>query len=178
MKFVSLMRQVLIAVGANTPGAWGGPAASIARSIAELDRRGAKIKARSRIYLTRPYGGVDQPPFLNGVVSVATRLGPVALYNLLKRLEKEAGRRRGPVNGPRPLDLDIICYYGLVIGWPVRRRSRGKLILPHPEAHRRVFVLEPLREVAPHWVHPVLGLSARQLLQRLHPDPGDIVAVS
>jgi 2-amino-4-hydroxy-6-hydroxymethyldihydropteridine diphosphokinase len=82
-------------------------------------------------------------------------------------LERKAGRRAGRPQGPRPLDIDILDYGGRRLGWPGRGRRRARLVLPHPEAHRRAFVLVPLAQVAPHWRHPVLGASARALLDRL-----------
>jgi 2-amino-4-hydroxy-6-hydroxymethyldihydropteridine diphosphokinase len=91
------------------------------------------------------------------------------MLRLLKRIERRAGRRLGRRWGPRPLDIDILDYRGTRIGWPPRRREPGRLILPHPEMHRRVFVLVPLLEIAPHWRHPILGLGARALLSHLAP---------
>jgi len=71
--------------------------------------------------------------------------------------------------GARPVDIDILDYGGRRLNWPVRRRERGRLILPHPELHSRAFVLVPLLEVAPHWRHPVLGHPSRTLLAKLGP---------
>jgi 2-amino-4-hydroxy-6-hydroxymethyldihydropteridine diphosphokinase len=123
----------------------------------------------SRVFSTAPQGPGLQVRYLNAVALVAAPLPPAALLRLLKRIERDAGRRSGPKWGPRPLDLDILDYGGWRIGWPPRRRQRGQLILPHPEMDARAFVLVPLLEVAPHWRHPVLGLGVRALLARLAP---------
>ena len=99
-----------------------------------------------------------QPRYLNAVVLVEAYIAPGALLRLLKRIERRAGGRLGARNGgPRPLDIDILDYGGRRIGRPPRRRQRGRLILPHPEMHRRAFVLVPLLEVAPAWRHPRSG---------------------
>jgi len=69
----------------------------------------------------------------------------------------------------RPLDIDILDHGGRRLAWPPLRRERGRLILPHPELHRRTFVLVPLLEVAPRWGHPVFGRRPKALLARLSP---------
>jgi 2-amino-4-hydroxy-6-hydroxymethyldihydropteridine diphosphokinase len=91
------------------------------------------------------------------------------LLRLAKRIERQAGRRLGGHWGPRSLDIDVLDYGGRSYGSPSRRRRRGQLVLPHPEMHRRAFVLVPLLEVVPHWSHPALGATARTLLARLGP---------
>jgi 2-amino-4-hydroxy-6-hydroxymethyldihydropteridine diphosphokinase len=88
----------------------------------------------------------------------------------LQALEAEAGRRRSTPNVARPLDLDIIAMGGLV-------REAPDPILPHPRAHQRLFVLMPLAEVAPGWVHPVLGQTVEALIAAL-PDQGVRVAAA
>lgn len=171
------MSTILLALGGNVAGRWGPPGAALARARIELHRHGVRIAAASAVSRTRPLGVLRQPEFHNAVIAVTTGLSPAALLRLCKRLEWAAGRRSGgPRHGPRPLDLDLICHGKRVVGWPVRGRGRGKLILPHPEAHRRDFVLRPLLEVAPDWVHPVLRRSARDLLCRLQTDPGKVTA--
>lgn len=115
-----------------------------------------------------------QAPYVNAVLIAHSALAPGRLLWLLKRLEREAGRRSGPRWGPRPLDIDIIDYAGRVIGWPVRGGPRPRLVLPHPEAHRRAFVLAPLLELAPRWTHPALRVSGRRLLAGLPAEPGGL----
>ena len=121
----------------------------------------------SDFFRTKPVGGGRQPDYLNAVVLTQAKLAPAALLRLTKGLERQAGRRPGRRLGPRPLDIDILDYGGRRQGWPGRARGRARLVLPHPEAHRRAFVLVPLAQVAPRWRHPVLGASARTLLGRL-----------
>jgi 2-amino-4-hydroxy-6-hydroxymethyldihydropteridine diphosphokinase len=139
----------------------------LARALEELSQAGVRIVRASQLYSTAPVGPGRQSRYLNAVVVAATPLPPAALLRALKRIERRAGRRRGRRWGPRPLDIDILQYGAKRIGWPPRWREPGGLILPHPEMHRRAFVLVPLLEVAPRWRHPVLGLQARALLRRL-----------
>lgn len=122
----------------------------------------------STLISTTPVSHIPQPDYINAVVVGRSRLAPSQLLHALKRMERAAGRRAGVRWGPRPLDIDIVSYGAMVNGWPSRgRRGRQGLVLPHPEAHRRQFVMQPLAEVAPHWVHPVYGVSARELRKSL-----------
>ena len=169
--------QVWLGVGANVPGAWGPPAASLARLLLEFDHRGIRVVSRSSLYATAPLGQPRQPRFLNAVVGVRTSLGPVALLAGLKRLERVAGRSLGRRWGPRPLDIDILDYGGRRIGVGRDTRQRGRLVLPHPGLPDRGFVLVPLAEAAPGWRHPVLCCSARDLLRRQPRCARDVVRV-
>ncbi|MDR1828512.1 MAG: 2-amino-4-hydroxy-6-hydroxymethyldihydropteridine diphosphokinase [Methylobacteriaceae bacterium] len=96
----------------------------------------------SRFYRTRPWGDTDQGDFLNACAEISTSLPPLGLLDLCHLLEKEFGRTRGRRWGPRTLDIDILDYDQQV-------RSDEPLILPHPLAHLRGFVLVPLAELAP-----------------------------
>jgi 2-amino-4-hydroxy-6-hydroxymethyldihydropteridine diphosphokinase len=124
--------------------------------------------AASSLYQTWPVGQDRQPAYLNAVLAVEVSDSPGRLLRCLKRLERSAGRRRGRRNGPRPLDLDILDFGGQVLNWrPANVAQRPTIVLPHPEMHRRLFVLVPLAEVVPFWRHPVLDATARQLALRL-----------
>jgi 2-amino-4-hydroxy-6-hydroxymethyldihydropteridine diphosphokinase len=102
------------------------------------------IRAQSRLYRTPPWGNTDQPPFLNAVVELQTRLAPRVLLNLLLDIETRFGRNRdeGEKWGPRELDLDLLVFGDEQIDEP-------GMHLPHPHLHERAFVLVPLAEIAP-----------------------------
>lgn len=159
--------KAILALGSNRTGSWGSPGETLSRAVDELSQAGIRILRASRTFSTRPLGPGLQDRYLNAVLLTDTSLAPVALLRLLKRIERRAGRRLGRTWGPRPLDIDILDWGGRRLGWPPRRREPGRLILPHPEMHRRTFVLVPLLDVAPDWRHPVLGLGVRGLLSRL-----------
>jgi 2-amino-4-hydroxy-6-hydroxymethyldihydropteridine diphosphokinase len=129
---------------------------------------GLRLVAASRIYATTPVGPGRQAPYLNAVLILEAHMAPGAVLRLLKRLERRAGRRFAPRWGPRCLDIDVLDYGGRRIGVPSARRERGRLVLPHPELHKRAFVLVPLLEVAPRWRHPALGAAGGMLLARLN----------
>lgn len=176
----SLMQSscLLLGLGANIPGTWGAPRATLGRALSELERAGIKIVRRSNLYRTKPLGAGYQPTYLNAVVIAEAKLAPGELLRLLKRIERRAGRRLAPPLRPRPLDIDILDYGSRRLGWPPLRRGRGQVILPHPEMHSRPFVLVPLREVAPGWRHPVMGLTASAMLARLTSRAKDDVSPS
>lgn len=114
----------------------------------------------SKRYVTKPYGGVVQDDFLNGMVRIKTLLTPQELLELLHELEKEANRERTIHWGPRTLDLDIIFYDDLVL-------ETDELTIPHVDMHNRDFVLKPLNDLTHFYVHPVLKRSAMELLADL-----------
>jgi 2-amino-4-hydroxy-6-hydroxymethyldihydropteridine diphosphokinase len=126
------------------------------------------VVAVSPLYETAAVGSARQPPYANAVAALDTSLPPAALLRVLKAIERKSGRRGGRPWGARTLDIDIVDYAGLVRNWRAGRGGFARpgerpLVLPHPLAHARPFVLRPLLDVAPGWRHPVLGLSAREL---------------
>lgn len=157
---------IWLGLGGNISGAWGSPLGAFCRAIAALEGAGFEIVACSSVYETVPVGRIRQPVFTNAVVGVRGSIGPGALLSLLKQLERRAGRRANGHWGPRPLDIDILDFRGRIVGSPVPVRQSGRLVLPHPELHRRGFVLVPLLEVAPRWRHPRLGSRGSALLER------------
>jgi 2-amino-4-hydroxy-6-hydroxymethyldihydropteridine diphosphokinase len=160
---------MLLALGGNTPSRWGTVRESLTRACRELAAAGLQIEAASRIYVTEAVGRGRQARYLNAVLVARGKVPPGSLLRLLKSMERRAGRKTTPPMRPRPLDIDVLDYGGRRLNWPAGRRERGRLILPHPHVHARAFVLVPLAEVAPRWVHPGLGLPARTLLARLSP---------
>ena len=156
--------MILLAIGANLPGPDGAPPIETCRraaaSLAGLP--GLRFVALSRWYETAPMPASGQPPYINGIARLAGPADPEALLASLHAIEAAAGRRRSIANAARPLDLDIIDIDGLV-------RPAPDPVLPHPRAHLRAFVLVPLREVAPGWVHPMLREGVDALIAKLPP---------
>jgi 2-amino-4-hydroxy-6-hydroxymethyldihydropteridine diphosphokinase len=144
--------SVLLGLGANV----GDPLAQLARAADGLRAFVAEL-AVSSIYRTEPVGHRDQPDFYNLVARGTTTLAPRELLARVLELEREMGRERTFRNAPRVIDIDVLDYAGVTSDDP-------RLLLPHPGIPARGFVLHPLAEVAPEWVHPVLGKTARELL--------------
>jgi 2-amino-4-hydroxy-6-hydroxymethyldihydropteridine diphosphokinase len=164
---VGVPSPILIGLGANLDSPrWGPPRATLAAALATLEGEGVAIRARSGWYRSAPVPASAQPWFVNAVAAVATERPAPELLRLMQAVETEFGRVRGERNAARVLDLDLLDYGGEHLDSPA-------LVLPHPRLHQRRFALEPLAEIAPGWRHPVLGLTAAQLLARL--DPGQAV---
>jgi 2-amino-4-hydroxy-6-hydroxymethyldihydropteridine diphosphokinase len=119
---------------------------------------GVRLRCCSSLHRTAPVGYADQPDFINAVAELRTALAPLRLLEALRAIEAKHGRIREFRNGPRTLDLDILIYGDLQL-------STDELVLPHPRAHLRAFVLLPLVEIAPDCVIPGLG-PARTWLNR------------
>lgn len=109
---------------------------------------------------TEPYGGVEQEDFLNGVIEVQTLLSPHALLKRIHEIEAQADRKRSVRWGPRTLDLDILFYEDRMV-------NETDLVIPHIDMANRRFVLEPLAELAPAYMHPVLKKTVKQMLDEL-----------
>jgi 2-amino-4-hydroxy-6-hydroxymethyldihydropteridine diphosphokinase len=155
---------ILIAIGANLPafGRWAPLRTCRAAAEALRSLPGLGVAAVSAWYRSAAVPPSGQPDYVNGVVRLEGAADPAALLARLQAIEARAGRVRGEANAARTLDLDIIDLNGLI-------RDAPDPVLPHPRAHLRGFVLWPLRDVAPEWVHPRLGLDADALLHRLPP---------
>ena len=111
----------------------------------------------SCIYRTLPWGYIHQPEFLNQVIRVKTDLEPLQLLRYLKRIEDDMGREKTFRNGPRLIDLDILFYGQRIL-------ESEELCIPHPRLQERAFVVVPLCEIAPEFIHPILRKSACALL--------------
>ncbi len=146
---------VFIGIGANL----GPVRENFARALRSIEKR-ARVVAVSSLYESDPVGPQDQPKFTNAVVKVETELSPFELLDHLKAVEKEIGRKKTKRWGPRVIDLDIIFYGDLVI-------STDSLVVPHPRAHERRFVLEPLLEIEPAAWHPVKDMAVRDICSGL-----------
>lgn len=118
------------------------------------------LSKRSSLFRTEPVGVRDQNWFINGVIEVKTAFSPRTLLETLKVIEYEMGRREGERWGPRIIDLDILFYGQEII-------DEEDLVIPHPELHKRAFVLIPLNEIAPYVIHPAFGVSIGGLMERL-----------
>ena len=158
------IHRVLVAFGSNT----GDRLQNIEKSLAFIrEIPTTQIRAQSQFKEYPAYGVAEpQPPFLNGVLILETELLPLDLLEKLQIIERRLGRNQKGDMAPRPIDLDILSFgEGVFIA--------GKtLTVPHPRLHERRFVLEPIVEILPDWVHPRLKKTARELLHELERENG------
>src|SRR6266849_9827346 len=181
---------VYIGLGSNV----GDREANLREAIARIEKLGLAVARESSIYETEPVGLADQPWFLNQVIEtripagLTSEHGPVlgdpgaiatvgaeAVLSELLRIELEMGREHTIVNGPRVIDIDLLLFGDRAIGhsnehegWSFRDPT--DVFVPHPRMHLRRFVLEPLCEIAPELVHPVLKKTCREMLASLDDD--------
>ena len=155
-----MTHTIYLSLGTNL----GDRAANLQAAIVMLSPA-VHVLAQSPIYETAPWGYEDQPDFLNQVIEAETELGPPDLLAHLKNIETELGRQPTFRYGPRLIDLDILFYDDLVLETP-------ELTIPHPQFHKRTFVLAPLADLAPALRHPVLGKTVCEFLEPLKTKSG------
>lgn len=149
------MSVAYVALGANL----GRPLETLAWAVGEVARLGTR-RGVSRLYRTAPVGGpAGQPDYLNAVLSVETTASPRDLLTALHAIEASAGRERRERWAARVLDLDLLTYDGLI--------SEDGVLLPHPRAWERAFVLAPLADLAPELEHPRTGERVARALVRV-----------
>ncbi len=127
-------------------------------ATAHIGERVGEVTRMSALYETAPWGGIEQPAFLNQVLEVDTALAPEEMLRMALELEHEAGRIRYERWGARHLDIDILYFGQKIMDTP-------RLTVPHPRLHERRFTLVPLTEIAPNFVHPVLKKTNAELLE-------------
>ena len=158
MAVVKTDHVVFISVGSNL----GAKLDNCLRGIAALTESGESSLLRaSRFFRTSPVGYADQDWFVNAAVKIRTTMAPLALLDKLVVVQQRMGRSADTVRfGPRVLDLDILLYDDWVVRMP-------RLTIPHPRMHKRAFVLQPICDINPSIVHPLLGQTVADLFSRL-----------
>ncbi len=150
-----MSHRVFLGIGSNL----GKRRENLQKAVSAL-RKNLHIDRISKIYETQPWGFTDQPAFLNQVLSAETEMEPLELLAEVKEIEKGIGRTLTFRYGPRVIDIDILFYDDLIL-------DEENLSIPHPMIAERAFVLVPLDEIAPQWVHPVLQQTVHDLVQHI-----------
>lgn len=150
-------RNVYISLGSNL----GDRSRNLRKALELLSRSGSfQIIENSGMYRTVAVGGPAQDDYMNMVIRGETSLGPFSVLGLLKRIERNMGREKKPRNYPRLIDLDLVFYGNRTI-------SSKDLIVPHPRAHERDFVMLPMSDINPDFVHPLIDKNIRTILRKL-----------
>ena len=152
------MSIVYLALGTNL----NDRSANLRAAIEALPSK-INVIAESKVYETPPWGYENQPAFLNMAVKCETNLEPESLLKRLKQLEVQLGREQSFRWGPRLIDIDILFYNDLIL-------KSESLTIPHPRLHERAFVLVPLADIAPDFIHPVLKKTIKELLAGVNMD--------
>ncbi len=146
------MAIAYVGIGSNI----GNRQANCREAVRMLVENGLVVLRQSSLIETEPWGITDQPRFINMAVAVETDVAPEQLLVILKNIEKSMGRVEAVRWGPRVIDLDILFYDDLILD------TEG-LVIPHPHLHERDFVLNPLAEIAPEKIHPLLNKTVEEL---------------
>lgn len=155
--------NVFLSLGSNV----GNRAANLASAFQHIQKEIGKVAKKSHLYETEPWGNKDQDAFYNQVIMVNTTLEPRDILAAITKIERAMGRERSEKWGPRIIDIDILFYGKRVI------RDKG-LEIPHPDLHKRGFILAPLLEIAPDYVHPILSKQIDELYMECE-DPSDVI---
>ncbi len=147
---------MVVALGSNLAGDFASSEALLEAALALFPQAGLPVLARSAWWRSAAWPDPTGPEYRNGVAIVEANGPPQAVLEALFAIERRLGRARGPRNAPRTLDLDLVAHGRQVIDAP-------GLVLPHPRAHERRFVMGPLAQIAPGWRHPGNGLTAAEL---------------
>jgi 2-amino-4-hydroxy-6-hydroxymethyldihydropteridine diphosphokinase len=153
------MARIVLGLGTNL----GDKEANLLQAIEHIERQIGPLQARSVFFASEPWGFQSENAFLNACVRLETSLSPLGCLKALKSIERALGRPER-VSGEykdRIIDLDLLFYDDLILDEP-------ELVLPHPYLHLRRFVLEPLAEIAPDWMHPVFKKSVIELLEEIN----------
>ena len=144
---------IVVALGGNLAGDFTSSEALLEAALAQFPQAGLPVLARSRWWSSAAWPDPKGNEYRNGVAIVEANGPASAVLEALFAIERSFGRIRGVPNAPRTLDLDLIAYGRQILSGP-------DLVLPHPRAHERRFVMGPLAEIAPNWRHPVSGETA------------------
>jgi 2-amino-4-hydroxy-6-hydroxymethyldihydropteridine diphosphokinase len=149
-----------LGIGSNL----GDPVQNCREALREISSlKNTRVLRRSSLYRTQPVGNASQEWFVNGVLEVRTAFTASHLLKALQWVEQALGRVRTEKWGPRTIDIDILLFGQEIV-------ETGDLVIPHPEMHKRRFVLVPINEIAPYVIHPRYGVSMKGLLDRLADD--------
>lgn len=168
--------NALVALGSNQARREADVTEVLCEAVKALERRGVVIRAKSRFFSTPCFPKGAGPDFVNSAIAVSDVQDAASFMSLLHEVEADFGRVRQNRWGQRTLDLDLIVLGGTIlpdaetlqtwIDLPLEQQAKvapDRLLLPHPRVQDRSFVLVPLMDIAPDWIHPLTGLSVRQM---------------
>ncbi len=152
--------MIYLNIGANLPLEDGGRESNILKAINHLKKLNLNLIKISSFYETPSYPNNSDPKFINLCVKFESNLKAIELLNEIKEIEKKLGRTRTKKNEPRTCDIDIIDFNGKII-------KNDELETPHPRLHLRNFVIYPLKEIEPNWLHPIYNKNIDSFFKEL-----------
>ncbi len=152
--------MIYLNIGSNLRSSYGNKEDNINEALRLIKKNDIKILKKSKLFLSPSYPNNKLPKFLNICVKIKCDYNPIKLLKILKKIETKMGRRNKTKNSPRVCDIDIIDYQNIII-------EQKNLKTPHPRMHKRNFVLFPLMEICPTWIHPVFNKKINCLIDEL-----------
>ena len=152
--------MIFLGIGSNLNSSYGDRFQNIRKTLSLILLKKIKINKVSSFYESPSYPDSSKPSFINIVINIDYKNGPKDLLNEISIIEKSLGRVRKIKNEPRTCDIDIIDFNGIVI-------EDESLVLPHPKADKRNFVLYPLKEIKDNWIHPINNKKINDLIDNL-----------
>ena len=152
--------MIYLSIGSNLNSIFGDRFQNIKKTLEFLRIEKIKIKKISNFYETPSYPNNNFPKFLNVGLTLEYKNNNLSLFKIIKQIEKKLGRIKTKKNDPRVIDIDIIDFKGEI-------KNTRELILPHPRCHLRNFVLYPILEIDPNWLHPILKKNVQYLINNL-----------
>tara|TARA_B100000700_G_scaffold308193_1_gene385545 strand:+ start:289 stop:801 length:513 start_codon:yes stop_codon:yes gene_type:complete len=156
--------MIILSLGSNLSSKFGDRFKNLEIAMNYLEGYGILIEKKSSFYETPSYPNMNDPKFINVIISVKTKLPPIDLMSVLIHIEEKLGRKRNKKNDPRTCDIDIIDYEQKIINFKYRDLD---LIVPHERMHSRNFVLFPLIEIIPNWIHPQTKENISDIINKL-----------
>ncbi|NKB20874.1 MAG: 2-amino-4-hydroxy-6-hydroxymethyldihydropteridine diphosphokinase [Alphaproteobacteria bacterium] len=159
--------MIFIGIGGNLPSEnFGSTPEVLTKALQVIDAKDCTVVRCSPWYRSSPVPVADQPDYINAVFELTTKLPATTLLNKLHGVEAEFERVRTVRNAARTLDLDLLIYHDYII----EKKGENDLTVPHPRMHERAFVLLPLRDLEPDWIHPVRNVTLDALIRVLPAD--------
>ena len=154
-------QKIIIGIGGNIKSEDGTHPIKVAKkAIAYFKDYAIKVTKQSSWYESEPIPKSQQPNFFNCIVFANTLLSELEVLKSLHKIENKLGRTRKIVNEARVIDLDLIDYSNKIL-------TNDEITIPHPRAHTRRFVMEPLAELDPNWFHPILKKNVTKILKKI-----------
>ncbi len=167
--------MIYLGIGSNLTSSFGNRFANINLAISYLEKKEINLVKKSSFYETFSYPNKENPKFINIVIAVKTSLSPNDLMKSLLSIEKKLERKRSKKNDPRTCDIDIIDYNKEIINFKL---NNFELKIPHQSMSTRNFVLYPLKEICPNWIHPINKTTIDVLIKNLKKTNNDITKLS
>ena len=167
--------MIFLAIGSNLHSSFGDRFKNISLALNYLKNEKVEIVKKSSFYETFSYPDPKKPKFINIVISVKSKLTPKKLMSVLTSIEEKLERKRNKKNEPRTCDIDIIDYMGKIVNF---EHDKFKLNIPHKNMTERNFVLYPLKEISPTWIHPISKKNIDVLIKNLKSSNNEITKLS